>query len=140
MQQAFRLQCDDYKHNIPDAREDCQSFMPNQANSPLPPNFLVLDYKIEKMLSSGGFSIVYLATDNSGQQVAIKEYLPSGIAVRAEGVLVQIDDPDHQAMFRHGLRCFFEEGKALANIRHPNVVRVDNFFRANETVYMVMQY
>jgi serine/threonine protein kinase len=38
------------------------------------------------------------------------------------------------------MKCFFEEGRALAHISHPNVVRVLNFFRANETVYMVMQY
>ncbi|HQR60346.1 MAG TPA: serine/threonine-protein kinase, partial [Methylophilaceae bacterium] len=42
--------------------------------------------------------------------------------------------------FRIGLRSFFEEGRALAHINHRNVVRVLNFFRANETVYMVMQY
>jgi serine/threonine protein kinase len=41
-------------------------------------------------------------------------------------------------VFRHGLKCFFEEGRALAMIQHPNVVRVENFFRANETCYMVM--
>jgi len=38
------------------------------------------------------------------------------------------------------LKCFFEEGRALARITHPNVVSVLNFFRANETVYMVMAY
>jgi hypothetical protein len=38
------------------------------------------------------------------------------------------------------MKCFFEEGKTLAQIQHPNVVRVVNFFRANETVYMVMEY
>ena len=38
------------------------------------------------------------------------------------------------------MKCFFEEGRALAHLNHPNVVRVLNFFRANETVYMVMQY
>lgn len=43
-------------------------------------------------------------------------------------------------VFRIGLKCFFEEGRALAKISHPNVVRVLNFFRANETVYMVMAY
>ncbi len=48
--------------------------------------------------------------------------------------------PQHQNLFRYGLKCFFEEGRALARIAHPNVVRVVNFFRANETVYMVMQY
>ena len=29
---------------------------------------------------------------------------------------------------------------ALARLSHPNVMRVLNFFRANETVYMVMRY
>src|SRR5438034_8027775 len=38
------------------------------------------------------------------------------------------------------MKCFFEEGRELAKINHPNVVRVLNFFRANETVYMVMRY
>ncbi len=38
------------------------------------------------------------------------------------------------------MKCFFEEGKSLAGLSHPNVVRVLNFFRANETVYMVMRY
>jgi serine/threonine protein kinase len=42
--------------------------------------------------------------------------------------------------FRIGLKCFFEEGRALARIAHPNVVTVLNFFRANDTVYMVMAY
>jgi len=38
------------------------------------------------------------------------------------------------------MKCFFKEGRALAKLSHPNVVRVLNFFRANETVYMVMDY
>ena len=39
------------------------------------------------------------------------------------------------------MKCFFEEGKALAQPRRTrNVVRVLNFFRANETVYLVMRY
>ena len=37
------------------------------------------------------------------------------------------------------MKCFFEED-ARSPIDHPNVVRVLNFFRANETVYMVMRY
>jgi serine/threonine protein kinase len=38
------------------------------------------------------------------------------------------------------MKCFFEEGRALAGLSHPNVIRVLNFFRANDTVYMVMEY
>ena len=60
--------------------------------------------------------------------------------LRAEGVEVTVTDEGNLAIFRHGLKCFFEEGRALAMISHPNVVRVENFFRANETCYMVMQY
>jgi len=47
---------------------------------------------------------------------------------------------ENLATFRYGMRCFFEEGRSLARLSHPNVVRVLNFFRANETVYMVMRY
>jgi hypothetical protein len=114
--------------------------MPQQANQPLPAGYVLNGYRIEKPLSSGGFSIVYLARDETGTPFAIKEYLPSSLPLRAEGIEVKIEDEGTLAIFRHGLKCFFEEGRALALISHPNVVRVENFFRANETCYMVMQY
>jgi serine/threonine protein kinase len=38
------------------------------------------------------------------------------------------------------MQCFFEEGRALAALHHPNVVRVLNFFRAHDTAYMAMRY
>ena len=114
--------------------------MPQQANQPLPAGYVLNGYRIEKPLSSGGFSIVYLARDEKDTPYAIKEYLPSSLPLRAEGVEVQITDEANLSIFRHGLKCFFEEGRALAMISHPNVVRVENFFRANETCYMVMQY
>ena len=113
--------------------------MPQQANQPLPAGYVLNGYRIEKPLSSGGFSIVYLARDEAGTPFAIKEYLPSSLPLRTEGVEVTVAE-ENLAVFRHGLKCFFEEGRGLALISHPNVVRVDNFFRANETCYMVMQY
>jgi serine/threonine protein kinase len=48
--------------------------------------------------------------------------------------------PDKQPLYRLGLKSFFEEGRSLAQISHPSVVSVLNFFRENETVYMVMNY
>jgi eukaryotic-like serine/threonine-protein kinase len=113
--------------------------MPQQANQPLPAGYVLNGYRIEKPLSSGGFSIVYLARDDTGTPFAIKEYLPSSLPLRTDGVEVTVAE-EHLAVFRHGLKCFFEEGRGLALISHPNVVRVENFFRANETCYMVMQY
>lgn len=114
--------------------------MPSQVNQPLPEGHVLNGYRIEKPLSSGGFSIVYLAHDEKQTPFAIKEYLPASLALRSDGAAVRIEDEAHLATFRHGLKCFFEEGRALALISHPNVVHVENFFRANETVYMVMQY
>jgi len=114
--------------------------MAAQNNAPLPDGLEIAGYRIVKKIASGGFSIVYLAYDAEGNAVAIKEYLPSTLALRQEGELVPDVSKANLAVFRIGLKCFFEEGRALARISHPNVVRVLNFFRANETVYMVMHY
>jgi serine/threonine protein kinase len=113
---------------------------PSQANVPLPPGYQLEEYRIERQLSLGGFSIVYLAFDKDGTPVAIKEYLPNSLALRSEGDALPSIAEENVATFRYGMKCFFEEGRALAKISHPNVVQVLNFFRANETVYMVMQY
>ena len=114
--------------------------MASQVNQALPKGHQLQNYRIARQLSGGGFSLVYLAYDEQDQPVAIKEYLPSALALRQEGSLVEAISADNLATFRYGMKCFFEEGRALAKIAHPNVVRVLNFFRANETVYMVMQY
>ncbi len=114
--------------------------MAQQANQPLPDGYQLENYRIASVLSRGGFSIVYLAYDENDQPVAIKEYLPSQLALRKEGDALPSISDENLATFRYGMRCFFEEGRSLARLSHPNVVRVLNFFRANETVYMVMRY
>ncbi len=114
--------------------------MAAQNNAPLPEGLEIAGYRIVKKIASGGFSIVYLAYDAEGSAVAIKEYLPSALALRQPGELAPLIARPNQPLFRIGLKCFFEEGRALARINHPNVVRIVNFFRANDTVYMVMAY
>lgn len=114
--------------------------MAAQTNAPLPDGLELGGYRILNKIASGGFSIVYLAQDPEGLHYAIKEYLPSTLVKREAGELVPLVKPEYQNTYRNGLKCFFEEGRALARILHPNVVRVLNFFRANETVYMVMGY
>ena len=114
--------------------------MAAQQTNPLPHGYHLGEYIVDRQIGGGGFSLVYLAFDNEGQPVAIKEYLPGGVVRRGElGTVVPLSD-DKEASFRYGMKCFFEEGRSLAGIRHPNVVRVVNFFRANDTVYMVMKY
>jgi len=114
--------------------------MPTQANQPLPDGYQLQNYRIRKVLSCGGFSFVYLADDENEVPVAIKEYLPSSLALRNQGDVLPAIAEENLATFRYGMKCFFEEGKSLAGLEHSNVVRVLNFFRANETVYMVMRY
>ncbi len=114
--------------------------MAAQHNAALPEGLELGGYRIVKKIAVGGFSIVYHATDENGQDVAVKEYLPAALAKRSHGQLAPVVAPEHAELFRLGMKFFFDEGRALAAITHPNVVRVLNFFRANDTVYMVMGY
>ena len=114
--------------------------MDAQTNAALPEGLELGGYRIVKKIAVGGFSIVYLATSPDGHEVAIKEYLPAALAKRDAGQLAPAVTPEHAELYRLGMKFFFDEGRALAAIVHPNVVRVLNFFRAHDTVYMVMAY
>ena len=110
-----------------------------QTSIPLPSGHTIDGYRFERQLSMGGFSIVYLAYDPAGNEVAIKEYLPQSLAHREVGLLPQVSPVNLEA-FQNGMMAFYEEGIALARLNHPNVVRVLNFLRANDTVYLIMRY
>lgn len=114
--------------------------MAAQPNYALPNGYQLMDYRIVRKIGGGGFSLVYLAYDSADQPVAIKEYLPGTLVKRSANDLVEPLTEENTNAFRYGMKCFFEEGRSLARILHPNVVRVENFFRANDTVYMVMRY
>ncbi len=107
----------------------------------LPKGYLLKGYRIEKVIGGGGFSIVYLANKlDTREWVAIKEYLPAALAVRIETGRVEPASEQTGTPYRQGIKRFFDEGAAISKVNHPNIVRVTNFFRANNTVYMVMVY
>jgi len=116
------------------------STAPKIKPSALPPGSIIGGYRVVRKLASGGFGVVYLALDVEGQQVAIKEYIPAALATRGPGELIPKVLPEKLSLYRLGLKSFFEEGRALAQISHASVVSVLNFFRENDTVYMVMNY
>lgn len=106
----------------------------------LPAGYRLGEYTIVRQLSLGGFSVVYLALDDQDRKYAIKEYLPRNLAARGNNAEVTVPHQWDKDAFSLGLKCFFEEGRVLSTVRHPNIVYVSNFFRANQTVYMVMEY
>ena len=120
------------------------SFVPDEwsdRRDALPQGSVLRDYTIEEVLGHGGFGIVYKARHNElDHVVAIKEYLPSELAVR-EGATIRAKSAECETHFADGLRRFREEAKALIEFQqHPSIVDCREFFRANGTAYLVMEY
>ncbi len=104
-------------------------------------NSTLNEYQLKAVLGVGGFGMTYLGWDtNLEKQVAIKEYLPGDLAVRAlDGSVVPVST-DHQHDYQWGLDSFIREARTLARFSHPHIVRVNRYFVANGTGYMVMDY
>jgi EAL domain-containing protein (putative c-di-GMP-specific phosphodiesterase class I)/serine/threonine protein kinase/AmiR/NasT family two-component response regulator len=98
-------------------------------------------FEIGEVLGQGGFGVTYAAVDtNLGQEVAIKEYLPQGYAQReSNGEVRATSAEDAESTFTWGFTRFQEEARTLAQLRHPNVVRVLTVFEDRGTAYMVME-
>jgi len=107
----------------------------------LPSGYGLQEYRIEKLLGSGGFGLTYLATDqNLNLKVALKEYLPGEIALRGADHSIAPATEATKETFSWGKRRFLDESRTLASFRHPNIVRVMRFFEANGSAYMVMEF
>jgi len=48
--------------------------------------------------------------------------------------------PEDEALCEVGLQAFLDEARTLAKFDHAHVVRVRDFFEANGTDYLVMDY
>ena len=107
----------------------------------MPPGTILRDYTLESVLGHGGFGIVYLASHNQlAHRVAIKEYLPVELAVR-EGEIILPRSPNCADYLEDGRRRFQKEAQVLINFRHhPSIVTCLEYFEANGTAYLVMEY
>ena len=116
-------------------------FGAQRSSDALPVGTLVREYVIEDVLGRGGSGIVYRARHTElSTEVALKEYLPSELAVRS-GSGVRLRSASHQSVFNDCLRRFREEARQLVKFEtHPSVVSCRDFFRANGTAYIVMDY
>jgi serine/threonine protein kinase len=111
----------------------------------LPLGTVLREWRLEGLLGTGGFGIVYRGTGvYFNETVAIKEYFPSAISDRVDGVTVAPTDSSSQELYQHGMQKFVEEAKILWNLsrpeRHPNIVCVRSLFEIHGTAYMVMDF
>ena len=115
--------------------------MPESHPHALPARHRLEEYEIVRVLGAGGFGITYLAFDHQlDGPVAIKEYFPAEVAVRADGWCVVASSAERQEVFAWGLDRFIEEARSLHRFRHPNVVQVHRYVAARGTAYIVMEY
>jgi serine/threonine protein kinase len=99
------------------------------------------EFEIRGLVGEGGFGIVYFAYDHSLERnIALKEYMPSSLAQRADGLTVSVRSARHAQTFALGLRSFVNEARLLAQFDHPSLVKVYRFWEANGTAYMAMPY
>lgn len=107
----------------------------------LPAGYRLGDYRIEQVLGHGGFGITYLARDQRlSRLVAIKEFLPTDLAMREDDSTVLPRSTRARADYDWGLQRFLTEARTLARFRHPNIAQVLTLFEANGTAYIVMAY
>jgi len=107
----------------------------------LPPGAELHKYKIVSVLGQGGFGTTYRAHDVVlHREVAIKEYLPTALAVRQGGVSVIPRSTELAQDFLDGRDRFLKEARTLAQLDAiPGIVQVLDFLEANGTAYMIMK-
>ena len=111
----------------------------------LPGTVLHDKFLVGAALGEGGFGITYIGRDTLlDMRVAIKEYFPNGYVSRSNtasaGVSVSTGE-QRRDFFDKGKERFLKEARILAKFsREPGVVEVRDFFEANNTAYIVMEY
>ena len=102
-------------------------------------------YLIGKAIGEGGFGITYIGMDLELEaRVAIKEYYPQGAAARDNRTndgTVRSYSENTRTFFEEGREKFINEARTIARFRElPEIVGVIEFFRENQTAYIVMEY
>ncbi len=98
-------------------------------------------YLVGAVLGNGGFGITYIGYDlKEDRRIAIKEFLPTGMANRYPGTTtVSVYHTSQE--FYYGLNKFLEEARVIYKYRaHGNIISVYALFEENNTAYYVMEY
>lgn len=101
-------------------------------------------YLIGRSLGQGGFGITYIGWDlNLELKIAVKEYYPEGFASREQTMCSTVlpHTGRNGDFFTNGRDKFVDEAKILAKFTNmPGVVNVRDYFTANGTAYIVMEF
>ena len=98
-------------------------------------------YMVGRTLGQGGFGITYVGMDMLlNVKLAIKEYFPSGLAMRnPDSRTVMRVSEEVAEDFLRGMEKFIDESRTLARFEgNPCIVSVKDFFEERGTAYMVM--
>ncbi len=105
----------------------------------LPLGSRIAEFEINEVLGEGGFGVVYRATDRQlDRQVALKEYMPSSLAVRRPDQSVGPRSQACREAFDLGRRSFVNEARLLAQFEHPSLARIHRYWEQHGTAYIVM--
>ncbi|MCU5771707.1 protein kinase [Erwiniaceae bacterium BAC15a-03b] len=119
------------------------SEMDNKKSLPnaLPVGYRFNEFEIKEVIGGGGFGIVYRAWDHQLERtIAIKEFMPSSLAVRSEDLNLVLRSERFSKTFHAGLNSFIQEARLLARFNHPNMLHVLRFWVQNDTAYMCTQF
>ena len=101
-------------------------------------------YLVGNCIGEGGFGITYIGRDLVLDiKVAIKEFFPNGCVNRNNSATqdVTATTQEQKDFFNKGKLRFLEEAKNIAKfIDEPGVVSVREYFEANSTAYIIMEY
>lgn len=111
----------------------------------LPPGTILMGrYLIGRVLGEGGFGITYIGCDLRLElKIAIKEYYPVDRATRNASASTDVTSfigPSAKS-FERGKQKFLNEARVMARMdKQQVIVSVRDFFEANNTAYIVMEY
>lgn len=136
--------CENCFEEVKTSRCPCCGYDPSDGvSSPAllqPGSVLSEKYIVGGVIGKGGFGVTYLAYEKSeGRRAAIKEYFPRDIAHRAAyDPTVVADDPE---VFEEGAEKLYREAQIVSDFKdNPNIVKIYDVFRANNTVYLAMEF
>lgn len=120
--------------------EGCHGPSDREFIDALPVGRTLATYRIEQVISQNYGHIVYLAQPiTKHEKVVIKEFYPSSVVQRDDQGRVCSDD-DQAGLFVSGKQNVMEMASFLMLCEHPNLVKVESVFKANNTLYLVMPF